>query len=121
MICALLTPWNDLLGLALSLFILCVKALTQDAKRWDVLQKRPRLLQLAYVCSIFTVATTFIGADTWTKVYSTLEYAMYPAGGPVGWTEAHYNHPVIVLGNVSFLLTSWLSDGFMVSGSMTML
>ncbi|TEB18520.1 hypothetical protein FA13DRAFT_1860272, partial [Coprinellus micaceus] len=67
---------------------------------------------LAYACSIFTAGTLFIAADTWSNIISTLEYPLYP-GGPVGWILEHYNHPVVVLGNVSFLLTTWLSDGFM--------
>lgn len=67
-----------------------------------------------YICSVFSASTLFIAADTWSNIYATLEQPLYP-GGPVGWTMEHYNHPIIVLGNVCFLLTSWLSDGFMVS------
>lgn len=100
-------------GVALSIFVQCVKALVKTLKPSDP-SHRTRVIQLAYACSIFTAGTLFIAADTWSNIISTLEYPLYP-GGPVGWILEHYNHPVVVLGNISFLLTTWLSDGFMVS------
>ncbi|KAF6746539.1 hypothetical protein DFP72DRAFT_973352 [Ephemerocybe angulata] len=102
-----------LYGIAISLFLSCLRSLIPSLKRSGIsVSSRPKLLHLIYVCLIFTVGTMYMFSIAWILVYLRLEYPLYP-GGPLGWEFDHYNHPVMNLGNAAFTMTGWFADGFM--------
>ncbi|KAF5342184.1 hypothetical protein D9611_002152 [Ephemerocybe angulata] len=100
-------------GIAVSLFISCVKSLVLSLRQaGPTLNTRPKLLHMTYLCLIFTMGSIFTASGVWILVYLRLEYPLYP-GGPLGWELDHYSHPIINLGNSAYILASWFSDGFM--------
>ncbi|KAF5331194.1 hypothetical protein D9611_013153 [Ephemerocybe angulata] len=96
-----------LYGIATAISILCVTSLLQTFRN------RSSRRQLYYVCMVYICGTLFIAGESWANAFSTIDYPLYP-GGPFTWQMEHYNHPVIVMGNVAFTMTAWLADGFMI-------
>jgi hypothetical protein len=73
-------------------------------------------LPLAVYSSVmFALGTMFLVSSLVTGIDLFIDYRNYP-GGPAGYATVIFNTPVTMLGNVMFIVASWLADGLMVSG-----
>lgn len=74
---------------------------------------RPKRLQLLTVCAIFVCGSMFLFTTSWLHNIGMIENALFSVGREELF-DGRSPQPVVALGNVSFLLTGWLTGGFMV-------
>jgi len=99
---AVLAGWAH--GIYCVLYFMCLYYF-MHGKTW---RKAPWGL-IAYVTSLMTCATVFVGANTKWAEEMFIDDRNYP-GGPIGFYLLDYTTQMIVLGNVAYLLLNFLSD-----------
>ncbi|TDL29997.1 hypothetical protein BD410DRAFT_703038, partial [Rickenella mellea] len=65
---------------------------------------------LAFVCSLFTLGTISIAANTKFSEEMWIDDRNIP-GGPIAWLTEHYSDPVNTLGNAAYIFANFLADG----------
>ncbi|KAJ6547829.1 hypothetical protein DFH09DRAFT_1170671 [Mycena vulgaris] len=102
-------------GIVLTLFAVCIHYLfskTRAARRSGA-QSTSDTIYLLYTMVIFAVGTLFMGA---TAKYLDLAYIQnrnFP-GGPSAFQNAMLSAPIARLGNVTFVMTNWISGALMI-------
>lgn len=101
-------------GVAALLFIQSSLAHIRMLRKPGKDNRRSKKIQLAYISALFILATVLIVAESYVNGLAALNYPLYP-GGAYAWSLSNYNEPVFMLTQVPFVVTVWLTDGFMVS------
>ncbi|KAL0067014.1 hypothetical protein AAF712_006003 [Marasmius tenuissimus] len=98
-------------GVVLTLTVMCLGPLLRSVfgRSRDTL----RTVSLVYVVLLFLCATMFMAGDSTMAEYSFVDYRNIP-GGPSTFQALFFSIPVSEIGNVGFVVSSWLADAVVV-------
>lgn len=98
-------------GAVIILFSKCVLFLFSQLRAPT--RTRFTIILFTYTCLIFILSTLFMGSLAKFTEMAFIDNRMFP-GGPSAYEDAMFSAPQSVLGNASFVIGNWLSDGIVV-------
>ncbi|KZT71134.1 hypothetical protein DAEQUDRAFT_138610 [Daedalea quercina L-15889] len=101
---------NIAYGVELTLFVMCFHLLARQTDRHN---KTRQICLLSFITVIFVFGTLFVGGSMKFAQQAFVEYRNYP-GGPAAFEEAEFSDPVDEIANVSWVVSNWLMDTFLV-------
>lgn len=91
-------------GVHITLFILCIRPL------W----RRKSRIYLAYIATLFVIATIAIGLQIWWTQVAFIDHHLYE-GGPDKYLQDHVHSAQSLIVTALYVLLNWLADGLLVS------
>ncbi|KZT71138.1 hypothetical protein DAEQUDRAFT_707469 [Daedalea quercina L-15889] len=97
-------------GVELALFVMCFHILVRQMNRHN---KKSSTYLLSFITIVFILGTLFTGGNTKFTQKAFVGYRDFP-GGPRAFQEADFSDPVDEIANVSWVVSNWLMDMFLV-------
>lgn len=69
---------------------------------------------MAYTILMFALGTVFMATELQSLRAMFVDNREYP-GGPMSYRLAQYTKPIMIVNNISGVLSGWLADGLLVS------
>ncbi|KAH9841029.1 uncharacterized protein C8Q71DRAFT_742789 [Rhodofomes roseus] len=101
---------NIAFGVELTLFVMCFHLLLKQMTPHNA---RRHISLLVYISVIFSLGTLFVGGNTKFTQQAFVEYRNIP-GGPSAFEEVLYSDPVDQVANITWCVSNWLLDTFLV-------
>ncbi|EIN03772.1 hypothetical protein PUNSTDRAFT_77726, partial [Punctularia strigosozonata HHB-11173 SS5] len=101
-------------GIHVTLYIQCATSLIRESKRGPASSRRSKIYWLIYISLLFGGATINLATGIKWNEMLWIDHRDFVPGGPNGYLEIHFSHPINTLSSAAFVFDNILADALLV-------